>query len=432
MRSHHPIARLILVAAAALSITLSAYGQGKTPTRPGRNGKPSNAEDQAAEKGEGSVPLTLDDIAKLRRQRVMQDKIVEKAAEQGVDFEVTPAERNKLRGMGFKPAQIDAMKDAYRPPAEPGKPDAGDKPGLPGPLVPGKGLRTTDARRDQVQQNIAKINKASRADLQAAPAQHVTLWAAKDVQAAFLPEIKKLEDFFRTKCKEPIRSGLDKRSAHVILIARRYEFEKWVDAMFDLIGDQFKEPNNPGGNTDLKASVIKGGGLFTDNFVVFCLENRQMEPTHRSVAAGVGYMYLTQLAEQRPSGPLTTGFANGAECILFGTPSVMIFSSAYGMGERNLGADPKAWLHLVQQRIAANQVSALNQLLKMDTTTMVMAHYAEAWTLVSLLAAQPEKFAALVLKLREEKSALQAIQDVYGWDEPKLTAEWHKYVLGQR
>ena len=247
-----------------------------------------------------------------------------------------------------------------------------------------------------------------------------------------LAEIKKLESYLRTKCREPIRSGLDNRSAHIILIKRRYEFEKWVNAMFDLIGDRFKDANDPGGNANLKASILKSGGFYTNNFVVLCMEDKPLDRPHRETAAGVGYMYFAQLAELQQIGPLVTGFANGTECILCGTPSVMIFSSAYGLGDRNLGADPRAWLHLVQMRIASKQVSTVEQLLSMGTTTMLLPHYAEAWSLVSMLAKQPEKFAALVLKLREERSALKAIEDVYGWDEKKLTAEWQKYVLGQR
>ena len=49
-----------------------------------------------------------------------------------------------------------------------------------------------------------------------------------------------------------------------------------------------------------------------------------------------------------------------------------------------------------------------------------------------MLARQPEKFGKLLLTLREEKDPLRAIEQVYGWDEKKLEAEWRKQVLGQR
>ena len=63
---------------------------------------------------------------------------------------------------------------------------------------------------------------------------------------------------------------------------------------------------------------------------------------------------------------------------------------------------------------------------------MLQPHYAEAWTLVGFLAKQPEKFGQLIVALRDEKDSLKAIEEVYGWDEKKLDAEWHKGVMGQR
>jgi hypothetical protein len=432
MRMLRVTAWIALTVAAMRSADTSTYGQDEQPAQPGRVAKPAQAKDQPPEAGDKDQRLTMKDIAQMRRDRIPYDKIVEKAAAQGVSFEVTPAVRGQLRRLGFKTGQINAIQDSYGPRAKPEDADNGGKPEKPAPVVPGQGLRTTDAQRDRTLEEIKKINKASGADLPPAEAEHVTLWAAKDIQAAFLPDIKKLEKFLQTKCKEPLRSGLDKRAAHVVLIKRRYEYEKWMKAMFDIMGDRFQQTDNPGGIAEWKASIIKGPGLFCTEFVVFCLEGLQPDYQHRLAAAGVGYMYFVQLAEYRQPDPLCTGFANGTETVVAGTPSVLIFNNSYGNMNRNLGADPKAWIHLVQQRIAARQVSPVGQLLKMDTSNMVLPNYAEAWSLVALLAQQPAKFAELVLALRENKAALEVIEKVYGWDEKKLTEEWHKYVLSQR
>ena len=115
-----------------------------------------------------------------------------------------------------------------------------------------------------------------------------------------------------------------------------------------------------------------------------------------------------------------------------GSPTVMLFSNSYGNIGRDLGNDPRAWLHLVQQRITGKKVSGLRELLSMDTSNMVLPHYAEAWTLVGMLAKQPAKFSELVRALHEEKDAIKAIERIYGWDEKKLTVEWHKTVLATR
>jgi hypothetical protein len=86
----------------------------------------------------------------------------------------------------------------------------------------------------------------------------------------------------------------------------------------------------------------------------------------------------------------------------------------------------------VQQRVRTKQETGLRGLLKMDTSNMRLPQYAEAWTLVVMLARQPEKFGKLILVLREEQDSLKAIEQVYNWDEKQLESQWRKEVLGQR
>jgi hypothetical protein len=129
---------------------------------------------------------------------------------------------------------------------------------------------------------------------------------------------------------------------------------------------------------------------------------------------------------------LSTGFANCCESLLFESPNVMLFSNSYHNEDRDLGNDPRAWLHLVQDRMRTKKATGVRALLGMDTSTMLLPHYAEAWTLAGVLARQPEKFGKLLLALRQEKDALKAIEQVYGWDEKKLEEQWYKEVLKQR
>jgi hypothetical protein len=393
-------------------------------------GWPGWAQDAAGPKAPAAAaqdrPLAVKDIVRMRREHVALDEIVAGAQQRGVAFPMTAAAQNQLRRMGFTPDQIAALKDAAAAPSQ------GDA--RAGAVIAGQGLSSSDAQRESVLRLVARITAASGADVSPVAAQHVTLWAAKEDCGPFLADVKKVEKFLETKFKEPVRSGLDKRSAHVILLRRRYEYEKWIAAMFDAMGDRFQQPNSPGGLADLKARIQKGVGYDSQNFAVVCMERQQPEWVHRVVALGIGYMYLTQLAELEPQqiDPLATGFANGMESVLAGAPAVMLFNTSYRDESRDLGTDRRAWIHLVQQRIAAGQVSPVAQLLRLDTTTMVLPHYAEAWTLVGLLAGKPDKFAALLLALREDKNPLAVIEKIYGWDEKDLTKQWHKYVLGQR
>ena len=56
-------------------------------------------------------------------------QVANSVAEQGRGFEVTAEVARELRGLGFRPAQIDAIKGSS-----------------PEPLVPGKWLTTSDGR----------------------------------------------------------------------------------------------------------------------------------------------------------------------------------------------------------------------------------------------------------------------------------------------
>ncbi len=292
-------------------------------------------------------PLSMRDIARMRHQRLSPDKIVEKATEQGVSFAVTPGNEKQLGRLGFTPEQIDAIKEAVAPRAK----AEGGEASKPAAIVPGQGLKSSDAERDGTAELVAKITKLSAAEVQPVASKHVTLWAAKGDRAAFMPDIKKIETFLEGKCREPLRSGLDKRSAHLVLLKTRYDYEKWTKAMFELMPERFKLPDAPGGDADLKASILKWTGYYSQHFVVICMEGQEDPWLHHMAAAGVGFMNFVQQVEPQRHDPLSTGFANGVEALATGSPQVMLFSNSYHNEDRDLGNDPRAWLHLVQERM---------------------------------------------------------------------------------
>ena len=122
-----------------------------------------------------------------RRKRETPAAIAERAAG-GIGFEVTAAVEGQLHRMGFKPDQIAAIRDARV------QPNAAVGAGKAGPGVPGKGLRTPDAQRDRVKEEITQICKLSGAEVTPTPTRHFTLWAAKDIRDSFLADLKKLEN----------------------------------------------------------------------------------------------------------------------------------------------------------------------------------------------------------------------------------------------
>ncbi len=358
--------------------------------------------------------LTLEDIKQLRQQRVASEQVVENVAEQGRGFEVTAEVAGQLRNLGFGPAQIEAIKESSSE-----------------PLVPGKWLTTSDERRNQILKEMKLVALKSRAAIEPIESEHVTLWAAKETQRTYLPEVQKLEKFFHTKCAEPIRSGLDKRSTHVVLLKDHAEYEAWCRAMFDLFGERFDEKDNPGGNDEFRSRILKGSLFNSWQFCAISLGEQPFDWARRYIAANVGGMYASQLRNSSRFGPLETGFANGAEAVVAGWPSVMYSDIVYHEEERKLGADPRAWIVLVQGRMATNKTTPLGKLMQMDTHNMLQPQFAEGWTLVGLLSKQPSKFGKLLLAMRKGVSELEAIEEVYGWDEKKLTKEWRVYVMRQ-
>ncbi len=173
-------------------------------TRPKADAAPADADSE-------DTRVTLEEIKQLRRTRVSREEIADVVAERGRAFEVTADAKQKLRSLGFRPAQIDAIKDAS------------DE-----PLLPGKWLSTNDEQRDETFKMMESVAAKSKAAIKPVQSQHVTLWAAKDIQQTYLSDIKKLEKFFHTKCAEPIRSGLDKRSMHIVLLKDHAEYEAWA------------------------------------------------------------------------------------------------------------------------------------------------------------------------------------------------------------
>ena len=198
------------------------------------------AADATPKAGEKDTRLSMEDLRRMRRQRMSPQQVANRVAEQGRGFEVTADITRELRGLGFRPAQIDAVKGSSRE-----------------SLVPGKWLTTSDGERDETFKEMKQVAVESGAAIEPIESQHVTLWAAKETQRTYLPDIEELERFFHTKCAEPIRSGLDKRSTHVVLLKDHAEYEAWWRTMFRLFGKQFDEKDNPGGNAHFREEIPK-------------------------------------------------------------------------------------------------------------------------------------------------------------------------------
>ena len=243
MRLDHRALWTAWIAMAALGPLPPADGQEKP--QPG-------AAPASADAGENETRLTMDDIQHMRRQRTSPEQVVNSVAERGRDFEVTAEVVAQLRRLGFRPAQIDAIKEA---PSE--------------PLVPGQSLSTSDEERDETLKELKLVAVKSRADIKPIESQHVTLWAAEEAQQTYLRDVQKLEKFYHTRCAEPLRCGLDKRSTHVVVLKDHAEYEAWCRAMFDLFGKQFEQDDNPNAAAHFREEILKLRAFYWRDFSRF-------------------------------------------------------------------------------------------------------------------------------------------------------------------
>ncbi len=198
--------------------------------------------------------MSLDDVRQLRRKHTTPGKVIEMMAEEGRGFEVTDDVDSELHKLGFSTAQVAAIKDAS-----------------PDPLVPGKYLSSKDVDRDATMELMQQVANKSGASIQPIASKHMTLWAAKSVQKTYLADLQKAEKFFHAKCVEPIRSGLDKRTTHIVLLNNRAEYAAWWCAILELDPKLFDVKDNPGFSEQIRRDVFKSPAVHMSTFSVICV-----------------------------------------------------------------------------------------------------------------------------------------------------------------
>ena len=322
----------------------------------------------------------------MRRRPMPAGEFAETVAERGRGFEVTADVAGQLRSLGFTAALIDAVKELS------------DE-----PLVPGKSLATSNAQRDVFLKEMTQVAAKSGAAIAPSESQHVTLWAPKDMQETYLADLQKAEKFFHTKCGEPIRSGLDKRSTHIILLKDHAEYEAWWRAMLDLFGKQFEEKGNPGGNEQFRQQVLRGPLFHGDWFSVVSLAEMHPVWVHHNVAFSGDINTWHNWPRAKPGSALQVGFGNWAETAVYGAPVLMGSEIAYGRERTNLIVPVADWSLIVKERMRTGKATSPADLLKTESVAMAQPVYAERWALIGLLNQQPAKFGKLLLATQGQR-----------------------------
>lgn len=384
-------------------------------------------------------PLTLQAIGKLRLAKTSNEQIIELAKQRGLAFEVDERAAGTLRAMRFSAAQVELLAkiadgryaiekkqaeeearraEERRAQFEAMKPKA-PKPGTapPGTNI---GPRMSDAWHNNVANRVKRIHHASNTNTKFHPAETITVICSEKSAKVHLPDVKKTEQELRKKFDEPIKTGTDKRSAHIVLLDNTYDYENWVKAMFKVYaadGITFT-------GQDPLAMALKGPAFFTPQMTIVDLSRVIAEHRRHHPVFSVGYLYMEQLMERRSPDALSNGFGNYCERLLFDQPKIRLNSYA----DREIGGEAKPWAQVVQEQLADDKLPEIDNVLRYSTASMEPHEYCIAWSFTSFLCATPDRFVRMITAIRDKEKPIDAATTAYEMKQADLEKAWKKFI----
>lgn len=389
-------------------------------------------------------PITFLEIRFHKSQGKSHDEIVEIIKDRGLSFKIDATMKGRLGKLGFNDKHFEALRSLEKPGAKPeGPPPGGEKPDNQKPAKP-DAAKPDDAPKPEIgprfdamfgrtEKQVERTMKQCGVDLQRNRTKHITLVAAKDTAAKFLPLISKLEGKLARRFPEPIASGVDRRAANIALLKTRPEYEYWVKTLFKVLredGVMFQQV----AEGDIESRMLKSSSFFLRGVYSVCLEEMSEERAGRGVAFAVGFQYMRQLSRYEAPDAIATGFGDLAEVMAFGSPTVMVTS---GYTERELARGITPWTQIVRGLFAARKIASVQNVLAYNTESMEVAEYATAWSLVEALATNPDKLAKLTTELRNSAVApWENLRQVYGQPDKPLEEQaflkiWARFVASK-
>jgi hypothetical protein len=280
-----------------------------------------------------------------------------------------------------------------------------------------------EAEYERFAARVRKILDESMTGATIVHSNHITIICNKALEADVMRVVNQMEKLLSRRFPGRLGAGPDRRVANIALFPTRYDYQKWIQAMFQVYeseGFQFD-----GMNVYERAQHTER--YLVDGLFNCCLEKMTPQAARHTVAYAIGHHYLSRLTENRAPDSLTTGFGNVAEVMLLNMPTMMLTS---GYSDRNLGGGRHRWAMIVRQRFAQNMVPRVEQVLDYKTSSMQLPQYAECWSLATYLARSEKKFATLVDDLHDGMPAVDAIKKNYDVTLDELHDGWRKWVLG--
>jgi len=378
-----------------------------------------------------SGPLSLDDVRELRREGRQTKVIVALAESRRLAFEVDEAAERVLRSLGFRKSMVKSLKALHidQLPQQPAASDGARSAGAPSDGTE-PAARPVDPKQEAAHNAFAarvlRVNAASGVQLRVFPGASVTLVTDAGTANKYFPLIRQIETLIRKNFPPPVGTGPDRRSAYVVLMRNQKVYEQWLKTLFAV---NHREGVSEFNAAKLKISLAAGGAMLRGISVMNV--QKMGDKIRRIIAFNMGYLYMDRLTEGRAPAALVTGFASMSESNLDGNPEIVLGTIDYSQ-KHIPSTSGSRWIGLLQQHFAAGRVDSLDQLFAHRYSSLEEIHYAEAWSLIQVLAADPARFARLIEAVRDGQPAVDSVRKIYEVSDQQLYRRWAKLIASAR
>ena len=238
-------------------------------------------------------------------------------------------------------------------------------------------------------------------------------------------DAKQLEKLLAATFPGPLASGIDKRGVNIAVFIGQSEYTDWIKALEKAFEDNGIRFSNEGMSFEQRA--LSSPAVYLDGTTTRRVGG-QPEDARRTVVHAA-FHGIGQLARRNCGDALQSGFANVAETMIFGSPSITVTG---GYAGREIGAADASWAQLVRQRFAEGTADTVGQVLDCTFDVMEVPQHAECWSLGTVLCMKPAKFSQLILDLRGGGRPLASIETIYESTEAALTEGWKAVAVQPR
>lgn len=392
------------------------------------------------------LPLTIEDMQAMRKERKRPFEILRAAEERGVDIAFDAKTEKSLRRIGIRGTLLQQLKeiadrDAPDEPAELGpqqrRNEAIKKHGkdlLPDPETDEAeetGTPTSAPHPEQaaklaeIDKQFRQIIKKSALEIELHNTKHARLIGEPEFIRQILPSVQRWEDLAAKRFADPIPGSIDRRGVNIVLLSSDYQFRRWVTASFEVYktsGINFNDPKAQ--QRALKSKAFFFRGTFNANVADMPGDSVR----HRAVF-GVAHLGILQLTNDKVPDAIATGFGNLAETMVFGDQFITVQS---GYTDREIKKEATTWPERVQMQFKLNKIGSIQNVLVYSTGSMQLPQYALGWSLTSLLAKEEKEFADWIVRLRDHEDSYEALQKSYSMDDADLMKRWRRVVRSQR